>query len=34
MLTVRFIRHGESAANIGAATADPASIPLTPSGHD
>jgi broad specificity phosphatase PhoE len=33
MLTVRFIRHGESAANVGAATADPASIPLTPSGQ-
>jgi len=34
MLTVRFIRHGESAANVGAVTADPASIPLTASGHD
>lgn len=34
MLTVRFIRHAESAANAGAATSDPASIPLTPRGHD
>ena len=33
MLTVRFIRHAESAANAGAATFDPASIPLTPRGH-
>ena len=34
MLTVRFIRHAESAANAGAATSDPASIPLTPRGHE
>lgn len=34
MVTVRFIRHAESAANAGAATSDPASIPLTPRGHD
>ncbi|KQV49579.1 MULTISPECIES: histidine phosphatase family protein [unclassified Duganella] len=34
MFTVRFIRHAESAANAGAATSDPASIPLTPRGHD
>lgn len=34
MLTIRFIRHAESAANAGAATSDPASIPLTPRGHD
>lgn len=34
MLTVRFIRHGESAANAGLATADPASIPLTAKGHE
>jgi broad specificity phosphatase PhoE len=33
-LTVRFIRHAESAANAGAATSDPASIPLTPHGHE
>lgn len=33
MLTVRFIRHAESAANAGEATSDPASIPLTPLGH-
>jgi broad specificity phosphatase PhoE len=34
MLSVRLIRHAESAANAGAATADPASIPLTARGHD
>ena len=28
------IRHGESAANAGAATTDPATIPLTPAGWD
>ncbi|NHZ83807.1 histidine phosphatase family protein [Massilia sp. CCM 8695] len=33
-LTVRFIRHGESAANAGAATSDPANIPLTQLGHE
>jgi len=33
MITVRFIRHAESAANAGAATTDPAPIPLTPGGH-
>jgi len=33
-LTARFIRHAESAANAGAVTADPVSIPLTPHGHD
>lgn len=33
MLSVRLIRHAESAANAGAATADPASIPLTARGH-
>ena len=34
MLIIRFIRHAESAANVGAATSDPASIPLTPRGHE
>ena len=34
MITVRFIRHAESAANAGAATTDPASIALTPAGHE
>ncbi len=34
MPTVRLIRHAESAANAGAATADPASIPLTARGHE
>ncbi|GAB7129786.1 hypothetical protein JCM19000A_42940 [Silvimonas sp. JCM 19000] len=34
MLSVRLIRHAESAANAGAATADPASIPLTARGHE
>lgn len=29
MLTVRFVRHGESAANAGGASSDPALIPLT-----
>ncbi|MFI8376158.1 histidine phosphatase family protein [Pseudomonas helleri] len=29
MLTVHFVRHGESAANAGNATSDPALIPLT-----
>ena len=33
-LTVRLIRHGESAANAGAATSDPAAIPLTQLGHE
>ena len=28
------VRHGESAANAGTATTDPATIPLTPRGHD
>jgi broad specificity phosphatase PhoE len=32
MLTVRFIRHGESAANAGNASSDPALIPLTDHG--
>lgn len=32
MLTVRFIRHGESAANAGNASSDPALIPLTERG--
>ncbi|MBF8766376.1 histidine phosphatase family protein [Pseudomonas putida] len=34
MLTVRFIRHGESAANAGTATSDPALIPLTEKGWE
>ena len=29
MLTVRFVRHGESAANAGGTSSDPALIPLT-----
>jgi hypothetical protein len=29
MLTVRFIHHGESAANAGNASSDPALIPLS-----
>jgi len=33
MPTVRLIRHAESAANAGAATDDPASIPLTDQGQ-
>ncbi|XMB47137.1 histidine phosphatase family protein [Pseudomonas fluorescens] len=32
MLTVHFVRHGESAANGGNATSDPALIPLTEKG--
>lgn len=32
MLTVRFVRHGESAANAGNASSDPALIPLTECG--
>lgn len=32
MLTVMFVRHGESAANAGNATSDPALIPLTDRG--
>lgn len=32
MLKVRFVRHGESAANAGTATSDPALIPLTEHG--
>lgn len=32
MLTVHFVRHGESAANAGTATSDPALIPLTEKG--
>lgn len=32
MLTVRFYRHGESAANAGDASSDPALIPLTERG--
>lgn len=32
MLTVHFVRHGESAANAGTATSDPAWIPLTEKG--
>ena len=32
MLTVHFVRHGESAANAGNATSDPALIPLTEKG--
>lgn len=34
MPTVWLIRHGESAANAGLATADPASAPLTPRGRE
>ena len=34
MLTVHFVRHGESAANAGNATSDPALIPLTDRGWD
>jgi len=33
MLTVRFIRHGESLANAGGVTAEPHSVPLTQRGH-
>lgn len=32
MLTVHFVRHGESAANAGNSTSDPALIPLTEKG--
>lgn len=32
MKYVRLIRHGESAANVGEASLDHASIPLTPKG--
>lgn len=34
MTEVWFIRHGESAANAGLATANPAEIPLTDRGHE
>lgn len=34
MLTVHFVRHGESAANAGTATSDPALIPLTDRGWE
>jgi broad specificity phosphatase PhoE len=34
MLIARFIRHGESLANAGGITAEPASIPLTSRGHE
>ncbi|KAF0251986.1 histidine phosphatase family protein [Pseudomonas putida] len=34
MLTVHFVRHGESAANAGNATSDPALIPLTERGWE
>ncbi|MBF8726763.1 histidine phosphatase family protein [Pseudomonas putida] len=34
MKRVRLIRHGESAANVGLATQDHASIPLTPRGYE
>lgn len=34
MLTVHFVRHGESAANAGNATSDPALIPLTEKGWE
>lgn len=34
MTEVWFIRHGESAANAGLATANPAEIPLTALGHE
>jgi broad specificity phosphatase PhoE len=33
-LAVRFIRHGESVANAGGVTAEPAGIPLTALGRD
>jgi broad specificity phosphatase PhoE len=33
MLNVRFIRHGESLANVGRVTAEPQGIPLTPKGR-
>lgn len=34
MLEVWYIRHGESTANVGAATEDPATIPLTALGQE
>lgn len=34
MLIARFIRHGESAANAGEATSDPAAVPLTSLGWE
>ncbi len=34
MLTVRFIRHGESLANAGGVTAEPEAIPLTARGYE
>jgi broad specificity phosphatase PhoE len=34
MLTVHFVRHGESAANAGHASSDPALIPLTEKGWE
>ncbi len=34
MLTVRFIRHGESLANAGGVTGEPAGIPLTARGRE
>ena len=34
MLTLTLYRHGQSAANAGEATADPATIPLTKQGHE
>ena len=34
MLTVRFIRHGESLANVGGVTGDPCAIPLTAPGQE
>lgn len=34
MLTVHFVRHGESAANAGTATSDPSLIPLTERGWE
>lgn len=33
-LRVTLIRHGESLANVGGTTANPARIPLTPRGHE
>jgi broad specificity phosphatase PhoE len=33
MVTVWFIRHGESESNAGLPTSDPASVPLTVAGH-
>ena len=33
MVTLTLFRHGQSAANAGGATADPAAIPLTELGH-